>query len=125
MYASEEGHQRGLGRGGRGEAGLVRASPTCYRPLAPRPGRGQGGGRARRAHMFTSAVRAPSCVGRLPLRLFLLGVLRAGGAPAGAERGEREGVVRRGRGAPTPQGSPHATGRAAAERGGRTGTPSR
>jgi len=55
---------------------------TCYRPLLPlAPAsprrRGQGGGRAWRAHIVVSAVRAPSCVGRLPLRLLSLRYLRA------------------------------------------------
>jgi len=85
--ASEKGHQRGVrgvrGRGWRGagvEWGAWKGvgavcqphvlSPSC--PLAPASPRrrGQGGGRARRAHRCVSAVRAPSCVGRLPLRLF-------------------------------------------------------
>ena len=47
--------------------------------------------------MLVSAVREPSCVGRLPLRLLLQSDLRGRGAPAGGERGERAGVERRGR----------------------------
>ena len=49
-------------------------------------------------HMCVSAVRAPSCVGRLPVRLLLERDLRARGAPAGGERSEREGAERGGRG---------------------------
>ena len=77
---------------------------TVCQPYAPSPPRpcpahaaGQGGGRARRAHILVSAVRAPSCVGRLPLRLLSERPLQAREAPAGGERGEREGVVRRGK----------------------------
>jgi len=87
--ASEKGHQRGVrgvrargwrgaGVGGAWEVWGLCASPACslalllpHAPASPRR-RGLGGGRARRAHRwYVSAVRAPSCVGRLPLRLFL------------------------------------------------------
>ena len=78
------------------------ASPTCYRPLAPRRCLPHAAGTGQRptaqwAHMLVSAVREPSCVGRLPLRLLLRSDLRGRGAPAGGERGERAGVERRGR----------------------------
>ena len=64
-------------------------SPSC--PLAPASPRrrGQGGGRARRAHICVSAVRAPSCVGRLPLRLFSRRSLRAKRGTSWGVRGVR------------------------------------
>jgi hypothetical protein len=75
--ARGERERGGSGAGGEGGAWEVwgqRASPTCYRPLAPSPlpppRRGQGGGRARWAHRIVSAVRVPSCVGMLPLSMF-------------------------------------------------------
>ena len=94
-----------------GGAGLC-ASPRCSRPLALSPSRpclptpqAQGSGRARFAHMLVSAVRAPSCMGRLPLRLLSRRNLRARGAPVGGEMGEREGVEGRGRRGPCMGGA--------------------
>ena len=97
-----EGVQR-CERGRHGRCGRGVPAPRATTHLAPSPSatprRGQGGGRARRAHMRVSAVRRPSCVGRLPLRLLPLRSLRARGAPAGGrERGEREGRRGAGRG---------------------------
>ena len=82
--AARGGGMRGAGSG---VPALRAVAPP--RPLAPFASpRSAGRAAAERAHMYSSAVRSPSCVGRLPLRLLLLRYLRARGASAG----EREGV---------------------------------
>ena len=47
-----------------------------------------------REHICVSAARAPSCVGRLPTRLFSVRCLRAGGAPEGVSGWEVLGEIR-------------------------------
>ena len=101
----ETGERKGVERRGRGSRGrCVGAVCQAYALSLPRPSplpphdARRAAVRRRWAHMYCSAVRAPSCVGRVPLRLFLLSWLRARGAPAEGERSEREGVEGRGSG---------------------------